>query len=55
MGGAWEFNPIYYMGLQSLHAMTPLPEDSEAHMTGSITHLLQWSKAARCSLLTTTS
>ncbi|KAL0042648.1 hypothetical protein WJX79_006414 [Trebouxia sp. C0005] len=34
MGGAWEFNPVYYMGLQSLHAMVPLPEDSQAHMTG---------------------
>ncbi|DBA90289.1 hypothetical protein WJX77_005262 [Trebouxia sp. C0004] len=34
MGGAWEFNPVYYMGLQSIHAMTPLPEDSQAHMRG---------------------
>jgi len=55
MGGAWEFNPVYYMGLQSLHAMTPLPEDSEAHMTGNITQVLQWSKASICSLFTTTS
>ena len=55
MGGAWEFNPVYYMGLQSIHSMTPLPEDSQAHMTGNITHVHQQSKAARGLLSTTTS
>ena len=55
MGGAWEFNPVYYMGLQSLHAMVPLPEDSQAHMTGNVTDVLQWSKAPLRSLSTTTS
>ncbi len=55
MGGAWEFNPVYYMGLQSIHAVTPLPEDSQAHMTGNITHVLQRFKAAIFSLSTTIS
>ncbi len=54
MGGAWEFNPVYYMGLQSLHALTPLPEDTQAHMAGNIT-FHQSSKASICSLFTTTS
>ncbi len=55
MGGAWEFNPVYYMGLQSIHAVTPLPEDTQAHLTGNITHLLPRSKASSSSLYTTTS
>ena len=55
MGGAWEFNPVYYMGLQSIHDVTPLPEDSQAHMRGNITHVLHWSKTASCALSNTAS